>query len=133
MSYYRYPEAKRINESLNYRQRLETFESTNLRREYPYTPSELINRWAASGFFCVSRGDFSVIKCVSCGILLRSWSLDDFPDIVHARFSPRCEKIVKNRGIEFVKQCTNYEIPNPRGHMVDLTPYTTSKSGNDEL
>ncbi|XP_025070473.1 inhibitor of apoptosis protein-like [Alligator sinensis] len=64
----------------------------------PVRPEQL----AKAGFYYVGRNDD--VKCFCCDGGLRCWESGDDPWIEHAKWFPKCEYLLRVKGIEFVSQ-----------------------------
>ncbi|XP_012677467.1 baculoviral IAP repeat-containing protein 2 isoform X1 [Clupea harengus] len=77
-------------------ERLLTFVNWPLR--IPVRPDQL----AKAGFYYVGRNDD--VKCFCCDGGLRCWESGDDPWVEHAKWFPRCEYLLQEKGQEFVHQ-----------------------------
>ncbi|XDV44735.1 hypothetical protein PO909_012975 [Leuciscus waleckii] len=57
---------------------------------------------AKAGFYYVGRNDD--VKCFCCDGGLRCWESGDDPWVEHAKWFPRCEYLLQEKGQEFVRQ-----------------------------
>ncbi|KAJ3589802.1 hypothetical protein NHX12_010643 [Muraenolepis orangiensis] len=76
--------------------RLLTF--VNWPSRIPVRPDQL----AKAGFYYVGRNDD--VKCFCCDGGLRCWESGDDPWVEHAKWFPRCEYLLQEKGQEFVHQ-----------------------------
>ncbi|XP_039600264.1 baculoviral IAP repeat-containing protein 2 isoform X1 [Polypterus senegalus] len=79
-----------------YEERLATF--INWPTRIPVRPDQL----AKAGFYYVGRNDD--VKCFCCDGGLRCWESGDDPWVEHAKWFPRCEYLLQERGQDFVHQ-----------------------------
>ncbi|XP_030637248.1 baculoviral IAP repeat-containing protein 2 [Chanos chanos] len=79
-----------------YDDRLPTF--VNWPSRIPVRPDQL----AKAGFYYVGRNDD--VKCFCCDGGLRCWESGDDPWVEHAKWFPRCEYLLQEKGQEFVHQ-----------------------------
>uniref|UniRef100_A0A667YGB3 Baculoviral IAP repeat containing 2 n=1 Tax=Myripristis murdjan TaxID=586833 RepID=A0A667YGB3_9TELE len=77
-------------------ERLLTF--VNWPSRIPVRPDQL----AKAGFYYVGRNDD--VKCFCCDGGLRCWESGDDPWVEHAKWFPRCEYLLQEKGQEFVHQ-----------------------------
>uniref|UniRef100_A0A8C9R4W8 RING-type E3 ubiquitin transferase n=1 Tax=Scleropages formosus TaxID=113540 RepID=A0A8C9R4W8_SCLFO len=77
-------------------ERLLTF--VNWPTRIPVRPDQL----AKAGFYYVGRNDD--VKCFCCDGGLRCWESGDDPWVEHAKWFPRCEYLLQEKGQEFVHQ-----------------------------
>ncbi|XP_061658885.1 baculoviral IAP repeat-containing protein 2 [Syngnathoides biaculeatus] len=77
-------------------ERLLTF--VNWPTRIPVRPEQL----AKAGFYYVGRNDD--VKCFCCDGGLRCWESGDDPWVEHAKWFPRCEYLLQEKGQEFVQQ-----------------------------
>ncbi|KAM8834749.1 baculoviral IAP repeat-containing protein 2 [Synchiropus picturatus] len=77
-------------------ERLLTF--VNWPSRIPVRPEQL----AKAGFYYVGRNDD--VKCFCCDGGLRCWESGDDPWVEHAKWFPRCEYLLQEKGQEFVHQ-----------------------------
>ncbi|XP_061818857.1 baculoviral IAP repeat-containing protein 2 [Nerophis lumbriciformis] len=77
-------------------ERLLTF--VNWPARIPVRPEQL----AKAGFYYVGRNDD--VKCFCCDGGLRCWESGDDPWVEHAKWFPRCEYLLQEKGQEFVQQ-----------------------------
>ncbi|XP_072518750.1 baculoviral IAP repeat-containing protein 2 isoform X1 [Salminus brasiliensis] len=77
-------------------ERLLTF--VNWPARIPVRPDQL----AKAGFYYVGRNDD--VKCFCCDGGLRCWESGDDPWVEHAKWFPRCEYLLQEKGQEFVHQ-----------------------------
>uniref|UniRef100_A0A8C4S8X1 RING-type E3 ubiquitin transferase n=1 Tax=Erpetoichthys calabaricus TaxID=27687 RepID=A0A8C4S8X1_ERPCA len=77
-----------------YEERLATF--INWPTRIPVRPDQL----AKAGFYYVGRNDD--VKCFCCDGGLRCWESGDDPWVEHAKWFPRCEYLLQERGQDFV-------------------------------
>ncbi|XP_061608230.1 baculoviral IAP repeat-containing protein 2 isoform X1 [Phyllopteryx taeniolatus] len=77
-------------------ERLLTF--VNWPTRIPVRPEQL----AKAGFYYVGRNDD--VKCFCCDGGLRCWESGDDPWVEHAKWFPRCEYLLQEKGQEFVHQ-----------------------------
>ncbi|XP_077402386.1 baculoviral IAP repeat-containing protein 2 [Vanacampus margaritifer] len=77
-------------------ERLLTF--VNWPTRIPVRPEQL----ARAGFYYVGRNDD--VKCFCCDGGLRCWESGDDPWVEHAKWFPRCEYLLQEKGQEFVHQ-----------------------------
>ncbi|XP_046876588.1 baculoviral IAP repeat-containing protein 2 [Hypomesus transpacificus] len=77
-------------------ERLLTF--VNWPSRIPVRPDQL----AKAGFYYVGRNDD--VKCFCCDGGLRCWESGDDPWVEHAKWFPRCEYLLQEKGQEFVQQ-----------------------------
>ncbi|KAI4877908.1 hypothetical protein NFI96_017404 [Prochilodus magdalenae] len=77
-------------------ERLLTF--VNWPPRIPVRPDQL----AKAGFYYVGRNDD--VKCFCCDGGLRCWESGDDPWVEHAKWFPRCEYLLQEKGQEFVHQ-----------------------------
>uniref|UniRef100_A0A3Q3X926 Uncharacterized protein n=1 Tax=Mola mola TaxID=94237 RepID=A0A3Q3X926_MOLML len=77
-------------------ERLLTF--VNWPSRIPVRPEQL----AKAGFYYVGRNDD--VKCFCCDGGLRCWESGDDPWVEHAKWFPRCEYLLQEKGQEFVLQ-----------------------------
>ncbi|KAJ8266318.1 hypothetical protein GJAV_G00129040 [Gymnothorax javanicus] len=77
-------------------ERLLTF--VNWPSRIPVRPDQL----AKAGFYYVGRNDD--VKCFCCDGGLRCWESGDDPWVEHAKWFPRCEYLLQEKGLEFVHQ-----------------------------
>ena len=56
---------------------------------------------ADAGFYYLGEGD--KVKCWYCNGGLKNWDRFDDPWIEHAKWFPLCEYLLKNKGVDFVK------------------------------
>nr|XP_046266060.1 baculoviral IAP repeat-containing protein 2 [Scatophagus argus] len=76
--------------------RLLTF--VNWPSRIPVRPEQL----AKAGFYYVGRNDD--VKCFCCDGGLRCWESGDDPWVEHAKWFPRCEYLLQEKGAEFIHQ-----------------------------
>ncbi|XP_059390554.1 baculoviral IAP repeat-containing protein 2-like [Carassius carassius] len=72
---------------------------------FVYWPSRITVRpdqLAKAGFYYVGCNDD--VKCFSCDGGLRCWESGDDPWVEHAKWFPRCEYLLQEKGLEFVHQ-----------------------------
>ncbi|XDV26314.1 hypothetical protein PO909_030062 [Leuciscus waleckii] len=72
---------------------------------FVYWPSRITVRpdqLAKAGFYYVGRNDD--VKCFCCDGGLRCWESGDDPWVEHAKWFPRCEYLLQEKGQEFVHQ-----------------------------
>uniref|UniRef100_A0A3B3ZPH6 RING-type domain-containing protein n=1 Tax=Periophthalmus magnuspinnatus TaxID=409849 RepID=A0A3B3ZPH6_9GOBI len=77
-------------------ERLLTF--VNWPSRIPVRPDQLAN----AGFYYVGRNDD--VKCFCCDGGLRCWESGDDPWVEHAKWFPRCEYLLQEKGQDFVHQ-----------------------------
>ncbi|XP_032878241.1 baculoviral IAP repeat-containing protein 3-like [Amblyraja radiata] len=83
-------------EMLSYDTRLQTFSSWPVRN---FIQPEQLSR---AGFYYVGQNDD--VKCFYCDGGLRSWEAGDDPWVEHAKWFPRCEYLLQEKGQTFVNQ-----------------------------
>ena len=75
-----------------------------------------------AGFFYNTYGDG--VCCFYCGGRLLQWKAYDNPWYEHAKWFPLCEYILKNRGVEYVKNVCSKHLDLKRPQIKNLTPST---------
>lgn len=74
--------------------RLESFLSWQF--HHKQDPRRLVD----AGLYCIGRDD--IVRCFCCDIGLADWESEDDPWTEHARHSPNCSYLIKERGQEFI-------------------------------
>lgn len=79
-----------------YQDRLKTFHDYD--KKSPLSKEVLCK----AGFFFLGNGDN--VQCFNCGMKLRNWRASDDPFEGHAKISPKCPFVLKEKGEEFVNR-----------------------------
>ncbi|XP_064489264.1 baculoviral IAP repeat-containing protein 7-like [Ornithodoros turicata] len=67
----------------------------------PVRPHDLVK----AGFFYIGLNDYT--KCFHCDGGLCNWETGDDPWVEHARWFPGCEFVRLNKGVAFIKECSD--------------------------
>nr|XP_053653956.1 baculoviral IAP repeat-containing protein 8-like [Cherax quadricarinatus] len=91
------------NDYHKYKSRLKSF------RGWPNTLKQRAEQLAEAGFFYRNLSDH--VQCFYCGGGLRNWEAEDIPWNEHARWYPKCNFVLVNKGIEFIKRIKQEKPP----------------------
>ncbi|XP_077525651.1 putative inhibitor of apoptosis isoform X6 [Haemaphysalis longicornis] len=88
----------------------------------PKRPPELVK----AGFFYIGLQDYT--KCFHCDGGLCNWDASDDPWEEHARWFPRCQFVLLNKGEAFIEQC----LQRHRSHLNSVAASTSTGPSSDE-
>ncbi|GJQ74489.1 hypothetical protein Trydic_g21358 [Trypoxylus dichotomus] len=73
--------------------------------DWPISMKQSGKAMAQAGFYYTGNGDKAI--CFSCGLGVHKWEETDDPWVEHAKWSPYCQYILKEKGQKFVQDVLN--------------------------